>query len=538
MKDNDTQPEQFGQTPETQTNVRAQVGGGYRTEEVPIQPSTETAVQGQGGTTPGAPQQEGVTPESVLTEQAPTQGFDASQIEDLSLLRKKGGISKRLGVIGIVVLMVVLILGGVIYKLQSGNIGNLIGNKGEIIWWGIMEEEAVVRPLIEQFEEENPNIKVIYNRQSEEDYRVRLTNSLAGGKGPDIFEFHNSWVPMYFSELSTLPADVMSQSEFSQTFYSIIVSDLLTKDGLVGIPLFYDAITLYINEDIFASVAKQPPTTWNELGDLVNPETGVLTLTDDRGAIIQSGVAIGKTKNVDFWQDILGTMMSQNGADLKKPIDSQSDDAVSYYREIGKDVWDESLPQSTAAFAQGVVAMYFGPTRKAYDIASMNSNLRFKTAPMVQLPKNTPTDPDVAYATYWVQGVWNKSTNKDDAWKFLRFLSERSSLEKLNSERKAVKNFELASPRMDMARMYLQDPILSSVVAQADNARSWYLADETFDGETGINSKVAELYEEVVLSKDKPKNTLEEMAPSLAHLLSKYGIVKVTPTPKEKESPY
>ena len=181
MKDNDTQPEQLGQTPETQTNVRAQVGGGYRTEEVPIKPPTETAMQGQGGTTPGAPQQQGVTPESVLTGQAPVQGVDTSKIEDLSQPRKRGGILKRLGVIGTVVIMVVLILGGVIYKLQSGNIGNLIGKKGEIIWWGIMEEEAVVKPLIEQFEEENPNIKVTYNRQSEEDYRVRLTNSLAGG---------------------------------------------------------------------------------------------------------------------------------------------------------------------------------------------------------------------------------------------------------------------------------------------------------------------------------------------------------------------
>jgi len=537
MRDNDNQPEQFSATSDPQAEAVSQSGGGFRTEEVPAQVPVENVAPLETAVPSEAPQPQEASPQSVMAEQAPSQGVDASKIEDLSLPKKRRGPSKRLGIIGIVVVVIMLILGGVVYKLQFGNIGKLFGNKGEIVWWGIIEEEAVVRPLIEQFEEENPGIKVTYNRQSEQDYRVRLTNSLAAGKGPDIFEFHNSWVPMYFSELSTLPENIMSQSEYSQTFYPIIVSDLLTKDGLVGIPLFYDAITLFINEDIFASVAKQPPTTWNELGDLVNPELGALTLTDDRKAIIQSGVAIGKTKNVDFWQDILGLMMSQNGGDLKKPIDSKSVDVVSYYREIGKGVWDDSLPQSTEAFAQGVVAMYFGPTRKAYDIAGMNSNLRFKTAPMVQLPKNTPTDPDVTYATYWVQGVWNKSTNKEDAWKFLRFLSERSSLEKLNRERKIVKNFELASPRMDMARIYIQDPILSSVVSQATNARSWYLADETFDGETGINSKVAELYEEVILSKDKPVNTLEEMAPNLARLLSKYGIVKVTPTP-EKQAPY
>lgn len=541
MNDNDNQPEQNNVGFEQQANLGNQGGGELRTEEPQTQAPIENPAQNQTQVDSQAPQQnvpqQEATPQSVMTEQQPAQGVDPSKIEDLSKPRKKGFLTKKPVIIGLVLLVVILLLGIVVYKLQSGNIGKLFGNKGEIVWWGIIEEESVVRPLIEQFEEENPGIKITYNKQSEKDYRVRLTNSLAGGKGPDIFEFHNSWVPMYFSELSTLPEEIMSQSEYSQTFYSIVVSDLLTRDGLVGIPLFYDALTLYINEDIFASVAKRPPTTWNELKELVDPDTGVLTLTDDRGAIIQSGFAVGKTKNVDFWPDILGLMMVQNGADLKRPIDKESDDAVSYYRELGKDVWDDSLPNSTEAFSQGVVAMYFGPSRKAFDIARMNSDLRFKTAPIVQIPKTSGSDPDATYATYWVQGVWNKSTNKDDAWRFLRFLSERTSLEKLNSERKAVKNFELASPRMDMARIYLQDPILSSVVAQANSARSWYLAGETYDGETGINSKVAELYEEVILSKDKPKNTLEDMAPALARLLAQYGIVKVTPTP-EKQSPY
>jgi len=541
MKNNDNRQDQFTArqipSPEGQTEIARNV---YKTEEVTTQASVKEVVQQDQPETPlseGLQQevtQENIgSPQSVLTDQVLTQEQGVQQGVNQALPRKKGGLSKKLGIFAI---FFVLILAGlfVVYKFQAGKIGKLFGNKGEIVWWGIMEEESVIKPLIDEFQEDNPDIKIVYKRQSSQDYRVRLTNSLAGGKGPDIFEFHNSWVPMYFNELSTIPNQIMSQSEFSQTFYSIIVSDLLTKEGLVGIPLFYDAMTLYINEDLFASVLKQPPTTWNELGDLVNPDTGVLTLTDDRGAIIQSGVAIGKTENIDFWQDLLGVMMSQNGADLKKPTDSQAFDAVSFYLEIGKDVWDESLPQSTAAFAQGAVAMYFGPSRKAYDIAGMNSNLRFRTVPLPQLPKNFPTDLDVTYATYWVQGVWNKSTNKEEAWRFLRFLSERTSLEKINSERKTVRNFELASPRMDMARMYLQDPILSSVVSQATNARSWYLADETYDGETGINSKVAAFYEEVLNSKDKPEEALEEMAPGLARVLSQYGVVRITPTPEKK----
>lgn len=541
MKDNDDRQNQFSSVEVSSDMARQELAPRevYKTEEVSSgQPVELSEQQSQADI---RQQQEQPSPQSVAASQVPAQ--DVVNVEQTNtqsirqeLTGKKRSSSKKILLFAAVLVVILMALFAVFYRLQQGQI-TWLGKKGEIVWWGIMEEDSVVKPLIEEYQEKNPNIKIIYQRQSTQDYRVRLTNSLAGGKGPDVFEFHNSWVPMFSNELSVIPDSTMSQSEYSQTFYSIVVSDLLTDKGLVGIPLFYDAITLFINEDIFASVARTPPKTWNELTDLVSPETGVLTLTDGKGVIIQSGVALGTTSNIDFWQDILALMMVQNGADLKKPVGEQAFDALRYYRffsKLGSKVWDESLPDSTIAFGQGKLAMYFGPSRMAYEVAKINSNLRFKTIPLPQLAKNFPTDPDVTYATYWVQGVWDKSANKDEAWKFLKYLSERASLERLNRERKTVKNFEWASPRMDMARIYIQDPILSSVVALAQNARSWYMADQTYDGETGINSRLAELYEKAVNVKNRPEDELEKIAPEIARVLSQYGIVKITPTPVKK----
>src|SRR3972149_6732079 len=101
--------------------------------------------------------------------------------------------------------------------------------------------------------------------QSHQDYRERLTNSLAKGEGPDIFRFHNSWVPMFRKELDYLPPSVMSPSEYSQTFYPVVTSGLTSGTGMVGIPLEYDGLVLYINQDIFDQNAKSPPTTWDDL---------------------------------------------------------------------------------------------------------------------------------------------------------------------------------------------------------------------------------------------------------------------------------
>jgi multiple sugar transport system substrate-binding protein len=135
----------------------------------------------------------------------------------------------------------------------------------EITWWGLWEDETIIAPLIEEYQTANPNVKITYVKNSPQDYRERLTNALAKGTGPDIFRFHNTWVPMFSSELDNVPASVIGGGEYAQTFYPVIASDLTSGTGLVGVPLGYDALTLFINEDIFAQAGITPPTTWVEM---------------------------------------------------------------------------------------------------------------------------------------------------------------------------------------------------------------------------------------------------------------------------------
>ena len=66
------------------------------------------------------------------------------------------------------------------------------------------------------WEEANPGVKVEYLRQSKEEYRERLQSALARGEGPDVFRFHNTWLPMLREELAPLPPSVMSSSEFEE----------------------------------------------------------------------------------------------------------------------------------------------------------------------------------------------------------------------------------------------------------------------------------------------------------------------------------
>ncbi len=438
---------------------------------------------------------------------------------------KKGfPIPKKFLLIGLGVLAFLLLVIIVIKLLAGGDGGS---SRDEIVWWGLWEEKEVIEPLIEEYKRINPKANIRYEKQSPQDYRERLINALARGTGPDIFRIHNSWGPMFRGELATVPAGVLSSSEFATSYYPVAVSDLTTNDGIVGIPLMYDGLTLFINEEIFEESGKVPPKTWDEVRVVARE----LTRKDEEGSITQAGIALGRTENVDHWPEILGLMMLQNGASLSKPQGPLAEGALTFFTIFaGSDgVWDSTLPPSTIYFAGGNLAMYFGPSWRVFEIQQMNPSLRFKAVPLPQLAKEDPNEPDVTYASYWVEAVSERSGNKDIAWDFLKFLSTADSLSKLYQGASLTRGFGAAYPRVDMQPLLVDHPFLGALTSEARDAGSWYLQSRTFDGPTGINSQINKYFEDAVNALNggttSPSRALEPVVQGVAQVLSQYGMV-------------
>ncbi|MDP3917917.1 MAG: extracellular solute-binding protein [Candidatus Woesebacteria bacterium] len=428
---------------------------------------------------------------------------------------------KMIGIVaGIIILLLISFFA---YRFISNRSES--GVVGEIVWWGLWEDENITLSVISEYEASNPKVKIKYVRQSKEDYRERLTSALAKGTGPDIFRFHNTWIPMFKSELDKVPANIFTVSDFSTTFYPVAVSDLTVGANLVGIPLEYDGLSLYINEEIFEKTGKEMPTTWNELRQIARE----LTITDETGAITQAGVALGRTENVDHWPEILGLMMLQNGVDLTKPTGKLAEDALDFYTifSISDGVWDATLPSSTVAFAGGKLAMYFGPSWRAFEIRLQNPNLRFKTIPVPQLPKTSANETDVTYATYWTEGVWARSKNKEEAWNFLKYISNKEVLEKLYNQASKTRMFGEPYPRQEMEILLKDHPIIGTTVVGAKTAQTWFLQSKTWDGPTGINSQINKYFEDainLVNTGKEAKIALEPVASGVIQVLSQYGI--------------
>lgn len=434
------------------------------------------------------------------------------------------------------VVILLLGLGGIGFLLMKGI--PQIGGQKTITWWGLWEDAAIVAPLISEYEAANPNVKVKYVKQSKEEYRERLTNSLSRSDGPDIFRFHQSWVPMFRSRLAPVPSSVMSAQEFAQTYYPVAVSTLTESAGIVGMPLMYDGLGLFINDEIFATYGKSTPVTWYDVRDIAIE----LTIKDEEGVIKQSGVALGRTENVDHWQEILALMMLQNGVNLNNPTGEFAEQALRFYAAFSNvhGVWDETLPSSTVAFAGGKVAMYIGPSWRAHEIRQQQPNLKFRVVPVPQLPKQRADDPDITYATFWAEGVNEQSKVKDEAWKFLKFLSTKESLTKMytNATNVGGRAFGEIYPRRDMQELLLADPLVSGIISLAPNAKSWYLASRTFDGQTGINSQLSKYFEDAVNSLNQRSgganatNALIPVVAGVQSVLVQYGLIAAPPVTK------
>lgn len=428
--------------------------------------------------------------------------------------RSSAGFKKIL--IFLLVLLILFGLGWTVFKFVLPRFQKQ--KEVTLTYWGLWEPETVMKGIIADWEKANPNVKINYLQQSPKEYRERLQSALARNEGPDIFRYHLTWLPMLKNELEPLPAEVMSTAEYESAFYTVAKENLRSGTSYVGVPLGIDTLALFYNQEIFQAAGKTPPASWDELR-----QTAIdLTTRDESGRIQTAGVALGTTANIDHWSDILGLMMLQNGVNLANPTGSLAQDALTYYTIFNTTdrVWDETLPNSTLAFASGKVAMYFGYSWDILEIKKINPNLEFKVIPVPQLP-----DTQINWASFWVEGVSQKSENSKQAWEFLSYLSSKEVLQKIYQAESQTRLFGEIYPRADMANLLSDNPLLIPFVNQVVQAKTWYLCSRTFDN--GINDRMIKYFEDAVNAVNSGKSStdvLDTTAQGVSQLLSQYGL--------------
>lgn len=424
---------------------------------------------------------------------------------------------------GALVFFVVLIF--IVKALFSGRSANQPIN---LIYWGLWEDKTVMDPLISAYEQKNPNVKITYEKMDPQNYRDKLVSrTKTAGTGsstvekPDIFRFHNTWLPEIKDIVAPLPPTIMTGAEFDQTFYPVQKKDLNIGSYYYGLPLEIDGLVLVYNQGLFKKAGiTTVPTTWDDITTIV-PK---LTVKDQSGALITSGIAMGTASNVDHFSDILGLLLLQNGGTLDKLDQPEAAGALEIYRKFNEQpqgYWTENMSNSTAAFIQEKVAMIIVPSWEVLSIKASNPDIDLKVVPVPSVPGTTP----ISIASYWVEGVSRYSSNQIEAWKFLKFLTEKDNMTKLYETESKQRPFGEPYSRVDLGPLLAQNQYLGAVVKQASNFATLPLVSNTYDN--GLNDEIIKYLENAVNSTIQGVSYLEALTTAkqgVSQVFTKYSI--------------
>ena len=385
-------------------------------------------------------------------------------------------------------------------------------------YWRVWDGPDAFSEIIAKYKQSHPYININYRKLRYSEYEQALLEAMAEDKGPDILSLHNTWIKKYQSKLAPLPAEItmvypvekgtikkevvqelrttksLTFRDLKNNFIDVVYDDVVlpvkdektgkTSEGIFGLPLALDTLVMYYNKDLFnnAGIA-EPPSFWNqEFQQTVKK----LTKQDTSGQIIQSGVALGGSKNVERYSDILSILMMQNGAvmaddggnvvfdripeALKEQKYSPGLEALRFYTDFSnpaKEVysWNSSLDNSMEMFIAGKLALMFGYAYHLPTIEARAPKLNFAIAKLPQIEDNSG---NINFANYWVETVSNKSKYVNEAWDFIQFAA------KADQAKLYLTKTKKPTALRSLVNEQIEDEDVSVFASQILTAQSWY----------------------------------------------------------------
>ena len=282
--------------------------------------------------------------------------------------------------------------------------------------------------IIQNFEDQNPNVIVQLEPVSGRDYYARLLTQLAAKAAPDIMQIGDDAVPSFVTKNAFVPLDdYLKKSNFDASIY---LPGLLEPGKIDGkqylLPKDYSPLAVYYNKKLFDAASVAYPVdgwTWDDL--LATAQK--LTLKDDSGNVTQWGIQLPAawTTGFEYWVAAAGgTLISKDGKSFAGAMDSpEVARAVQFYADLYNKYQVAPQPADMNAFGGG--NSEFANGKAAMMIFGRWPQSGFKTNPNISLGVVAPPKDKVrANILFWGGfGIATSSKEADTAFKYLSFVS-------------------------------------------------------------------------------------------------------------------
>jgi multiple sugar transport system substrate-binding protein len=300
-----------------------------------------------------------------------------------------------------------------------------------IRFWAMGREGEVVRELADQFERENPGIKVEVQQIPWSAAHEKLLTAHVGRSTPDVSQLGNTWIAEFsaLNALEPLSQRVAASPDVKrEAFFEGIWNTNVVDGETWGVPWYVDTRVLFYRKDILtrAGYAEMP-------GDWAGWRAAMIAVKNTLGP---GHTAILLPVNEWTMPVVLGL---QAGSPLLKDdgtrgafSDPEFKQAFTFYHGLFKDGLAPSLANTEMAnlyqeFARGTFAMYLtGPWNLGEFATRMPDSLKdaWDTAP---LPGPTGPASGVSTAGGSSLVLFRGSEHKAEAWRWIEFLSRPDS---------------------------------------------------------------------------------------------------------------
>lgn len=374
----------------------------------------------------------------------------------------------------------------IIFSITSSGGGD-IGFSGTFILWGTLPAESVQKSL-KQFNAANSKFfSVEYVEKRKETFESDLVSALAAGKGPDLVIMPETLIIQNSDKVLLIPYESYPIRNFNDDFADG-ASLFMAKSGIFAMPLYIDPLVMYWNKDIFSTggVATYP-TKWNEFENL----SGRLTISNRGGSISQATVALGTYANIEHAKDILSALFIQSGNEMirfakRGEVNSDGleasykvllgfgdksavESALNFFLDFSNPAkkaysWNTAMSNSKAAFAGGILAVYFGHATDRGDIQKSNPHLNFDVA---TFPQREGEKKRVTFGNIYGVAITRGTSNYDIAKQIAIGMSGADFARSLSSA------ISLPPARRDLLSEGSSDPVESVFYSSAIMSKSW-----------------------------------------------------------------
>jgi len=278
--------------------------------------------------------------------------------------------------------------------------------------WGSKSEVDILKPILSDFEKENPDIKVDF-MHIPQNYFQKIHLLFASNTAPDVIFINNQYLPVYAN------AGLLEELHASNGFYQKSLEALTVNGKLYAIPRDVSNLVIYYNKNIFDKKhIPYPSANWTFDDFLKTAQK----LTDQN------------TFGISFEEDplfYLPYLMSNGGGFLPDEINKpESQNALNFYADLRNKYHVAPLKSESASatmaqlFLQERLGMYLSGR---WMVPKFREEAKFDWD-IAQFPKGTKGSIVQLDASGWA--VSKSSNHKQEALKLVNFLSSKESSEK------------------------------------------------------------------------------------------------------------